>query len=239
MASGAVVENVEFISVGITSAVSAVATEKRFAGHLTVRELKGKLELITGASMNTMTIEVFDENKVSRGKLTNDDVTLSSVLFKNARLHVTDVETVDYYDVNSVEKFEISKEEYEKREDSVQAFKKRNNLGRFNPEVQEKLAAIAAENKERAASINIGDRCETRVPNNAVRRGEVVFVGETDFKDGMWIGVRYDEPVGKHDGCVKGKRYFKCDDKYGGFVQPRYCFVGEFPPEEDFSDDEI
>jgi tubulin-folding cofactor B len=32
------------------------------------------------------------------------------------------------------------------------------------------------------------------------KRASVMFVGTTEFKDGWWIGVKYDEPLGKHNG---------------------------------------
>ena len=58
-----------------------------------------------------------------------------------------------------------------------------------------------------------------------------MFVGRVaELPIGLWVGVKYDEPVGKNDGSVKGVRYFECLDKYGGFVRPDTCrSIGDFP----------
>jgi tubulin-folding cofactor B len=71
----------------------------------------------------------------------------------------------------------------------------------------------------------------------------VKFVGETGFKPGFWVGVEYDEPVGKHDGEVEGERYFQCRPKHGAFVRPENVECGdEFVEVEDellMSEDEF
>lgn len=62
------------------------------------------------------------------------------------------------------------------------------------------------------------------------------FVGKCEgLPKGYWIGVQYDEPVGKNDGSIKGKRYFQCPDGYGSFVRPNLVKTGDFPPLDDFA----
>lgn len=66
------------------------------------------------------------------------------------------------------------------------------------------------------APLRLHMRC--RVTNMGC--GEVLFVGQTSFAPGTWVGVHLDEPRGKNDGSVQGKRYFACDPQYGVFVRP-------------------
>ena len=53
-----------------------------------------------------------------------------------------------------------------------------------------------------------------------------------------WVGVQYDEPVGKNDGTVKGKRLFECPPNFGGFLRPDKLDVGDYPEIDIFASDE-
>lgn len=46
--------------------------------------------------------------------------------------------------------------------------------------------------------IKVGDRCEVEL---GTKRGVVKFLGQAEpLAPGFWVGVQYDEPLGKHDG---------------------------------------
>ncbi|KAI8889738.1 hypothetical protein K501DRAFT_237920 [Backusella circina FSU 941] len=222
-----------------------VASERRFEKSLTISQLKYKLEPITGIPFSTQKITLYHGNNVL-GSLDDDSKMLGAYPVEDyMRIHVIDTNPHrvknQYTDVSLVEKFELTEDEYSKRTDTVRAFKERNKLGRFSDEAAAKEEATEIAYKEALEDIKVGDRCEVASEDNSMmKRGTVKFIGETKFQVGPWIGIQYDEPLGKNDGSVQGERYFTCPNKYGGFVRPTKVTVGDFP-EEDLlmTDDEL
>ncbi|KAL5492645.1 hypothetical protein ACEPAI_4092 [Sanghuangporus weigelae] len=217
-------------------------SERRFDLHLTVQQLKTKLEPITGIPVSAQRISVKNsEEDPSVVAILDDDNRLLG--FYGIRdwqvLKVEDTSppgaslTGQFTDVSQVEKFAISEAEYAKRQDSVLAYKQRNKLGRFASSDQSDSPAHPI-TPESHIGIKVGQRCEVEptTEGGIARRGVVQFVGPTEFgnKTGVWVGMQYDEPVGKNDGSVNGKRYFSCPVPYGGFVRPEKARVGDFPP---------
>ena len=146
-----------------------------------------------------------------------------------------------FEDVSQVPKYEMADSDYDKRTDSVRSFLRRRRWGRFDAEAERQREAEEerrrAEEAELTAAMSPGCRCVVSIPGQPRHRGTIAYVGLTDFKPGHWVGVRYDEPVGKHDGSVGGRRYFECPQRYGAFVRPQRVTVGDFPPEDDGLDE--
>ncbi|CAH2314655.1 tubulin-folding cofactor B [Pelobates cultripes] len=194
-----------------------------------------------------MDLQLFSADNTFLQNLDQDDALLGSYpVDDGCRIHVIDKSGArigEFEDLSRVEKYELSNEAYEKRTDSVRSFLKKNKMGKFN---EAETAQMKAENdrkieEERVAAeaITTGARCEVRAVGLPTKRGTVMYVGQTDFKPGYWVGVKYDEPLGKHDGSVEGKRYFTCSPKYGAFVKPQHVSVGDYPEEDYGLDDEM
>jgi tubulin-specific chaperone B len=100
------------------------------------------------------------------------------------------------------------------------------------------VAAAVVEHGEASVAhiLAIGQRCQVE-PGQ--RRGTVSYVGLMPELQGggWWVGVTFDEPVGKTDGSVGGgKRYFEAMSSYGAFVRGKNVQVGDFP-ERDIMDE--
>jgi len=235
----------DFVQVFVQSTTNSFGTERKFAKSLTINELKNKLELLTGAPAIGMEVEAYSKDNKLICKLDKPTAVLGSYpIDDNMILKVIDScnEKGFFEDTSSVEKFELSSEKYSQRTDTVKSFLAKNKVGKYNEEEmkkkEEEKKKQLEEEEQAAKEIEVGSRCEVNVPGQPVRRGCVMFVGIVHFKPGHWVGVKYDEPLGKNNGSVEGKRYFECEPKYGGFVKPTDIKTGDYP-EVTFELDEI
>lgn len=173
-------------------------------------------------------------------QVTPSDSTLTSTLYS-------------FVENPNVKRFELTDEEYAQRRDTVMAYKVRNKIGRFaSPPPAAPSSSSTSSGGDRGTAqgysllpegLQVGARVRVDLSSSGlnIKLGTVRYVGETKFaKGGIWVGVEYDEPVGKNDGSIDGHAYFACRMKYGGFVRPEKCIPGDWEPEEIFdTDDEV
>lgn len=82
--------------------------------------------------------------------------------------------------------------------DTVLAYKQRNKVGRFAPKTEPEAQETTSSFK-----IPLGSRCQVESSEAGLnKRGTVRFFGKTKFAkgEGLWVGIEYDEPMGKNDG---------------------------------------
>lgn len=98
--------------------------------------------------------------------------------------------------------------------DTVRSYKQFHKLGRFAP--PSPAASPAPPSIPLPATFKLGARCQVALSDQLFRRGAIRFIGPTHFgptstvpsssaierlgSDDLWIGVEFDEPVGKGDG---------------------------------------
>ncbi|KAJ4289709.1 hypothetical protein N0V90_011038 [Kalmusia sp. IMI 367209] len=222
----------------ISSANSS--SERRISPSWTIALLKTRLEPITGipASCQQLSLRVGSQDATAISAADEEATQLAAFpLQPYAEITVGDTRPpgarTDFSDLASVPKYTMPTAEYETRSDSVLAWKKNQKLGRFDPNApsieQQKIRASEREIEERG--LTLGSRVRL-LPESDARRGTVSFLGAVPEIPGIgsWVGITLDEPTGKNDGSVKGKRYFDCSNNYGVFLRPERCEAGDFPP---------
>ncbi|KAI2625504.1 CAP Gly-rich domain-containing protein [Xylaria nigripes] len=232
------------------------SSERRITPSWTIGQLKSKLEPVTGVPPSCQRLRL----KTSAGEsipieAEDEDATplFNFPLAPYAELQVTQSPQafvsiaagpgakMNFNDISGVEKYVMPVEEYEKKTDSVLAWKKAEKLGRFNPDAPsiEKARIDAHGHEIQSRGIEVGKRC--RIGGNDARRGEVKFIGEVREIPGAlgaWVGVHLDEPVGRNDGSIEGTRYWGAASqlKHGVFVRPERVEIGDWPALDDFED---
>ncbi|KAM6225830.1 tubulin-folding cofactor B [Porphyrio hochstetteri] len=235
------------VSLAVSSSLNAFRAYKRYSTALTIAEFKCKLELVVGSPASCMELELYGPQEEPLGPLGCDEALLGSYpVTDGCRVHVIDrsgARIGEYEDVSQVEKYEMTESDYEKRPESLRSFLRQRGWGRYDEEGTrrrtEEQQQTRAQEAALAAALPLGTRCQVRVPGQPCKLATIMYVGQTDFKPGYWVGVRYDEPLGKHDGSVGGRRYFECQPKYGAFVKPQSVTPGDFPEEDDGLEDEL
>lgn len=227
----------------------AATSERRVNPSWTISHLKAKLEPITGIAPALQTLTLRLPDQLDGTAISSEDEDRTEIGFWSfpayAELHVTSLDPalgVAIPPSSSVPKYEMPVETYTSLPDTVLAYKKTHQIGRFDPrapELKEKKVADLWKEIE-MGEIVIGARCILHP--STTRRGSVAYIGPIPEIPGIgpWVGVKLDEPVGKNDGTVGGKRYFQCEAQYGIFVRPERIQVGDWKElglEEDDDED--
>eukprot|EP00471_Norrisiella_sphaerica_P005187 CAMPEP_0184489362 /NCGR_PEP_ID=MMETSP0113_2-20130426/15166_1 /TAXON_ID=91329 /ORGANISM="Norrisiella sphaerica, Strain BC52" /LENGTH=204 /DNA_ID=CAMNT_0026872725 /DNA_START=185 /DNA_END=799 /DNA_ORIENTATION=+ len=203
--------------------------------------------MIVGTKPAYMKLELRDKDEKKICEI-DDKQKLSSLPLKGntAHVHVVDMDPhktmLEFTDVSKVKKFNLSEEEYNKRNNTFRKWAQANLKGHYALKERERHTKAEQEQKvmdeERklAGNIKKGDRCQLGSKTEFPKRGEVKYIGEIKGKTGAFIGIQLDEPYGKNNGSVDGVAYFTCPAKCGIFVRPSAVEVGDFPEEDLFDE---
>lgn len=246
----------EDITVHLTSALTS--SDRRLSPEWTLKDFKQKVEQITGVPSKSQKIWIYQSSDSNDRKAIDSSINESRTTIEDlnirpyTRIHIENTspdpefkeleeELLDSSD-SGKPIYKLDEATYNEMPHTVKKWKKQQRLGRYDPAYKAKEEMITRQNAAKAATLHVGDRCKI-TKAGLERIGTIKYVGkipEINDKD-TWVGVELDEPLGKNDGSIKGKRYFTCGNKYGSFVRPLAIKVGDFhhEQEESESDDEL
>ncbi|KAI3644635.1 hypothetical protein MP228_010799 [Amoeboaphelidium protococcarum] len=231
------------LNVTVLSSSNDVRREYRVDPAWTLQYLKNRLQLIVGCDSQSIELKI-DDGPLLNGS-DHDAETLHALgVIDGSIIEITTPlnQRDNFTDVSQVEKFELDDAEYDKRTDSVRNFMRVNKLGKHS---DQKNFTASDDHSSETFNGNVDDRCQVQLTEDGLKRkGYIRYVGNVDGRQGLWIGVEYDEPVGRHDGSFKGVTYFQCKHGHGSFVAPDKVHVNGLDVDEDedqfaSSEDEI
>lgn len=221
-----------------------VLSERRFPKDIRKDELQQRVEIVTGIPPAAQRLElVHGDGRAANCASFPPEVAILQAwgASDGMQIQVHDKRGPLLADEESVTKYELSDEQYAARHDTLRAYKQAHRLGRFASNAGTVRAAKVTDkhqlNDQHKDGVECGARCMVDTGDGFERRGTVRFIGPTKFAPGFWVGVEFDEPVGKNDGSVQGERYFKTRMHYGGFVRLAHVHVGEQYASEQIDDE--
>jgi len=252
----------DVVSVLVThSNLPTKLVDLRFNLHSTIEEVKGKLYTHVGTPAPNQRLILKSDGKELLELIDNNRMLGFYSVESGMEIHIIDTDPFSLSrgggltDTSLVEKYKMSDEDYDKRQNTLRSFMKakkaedpnfRLSVGStpmFGGGGASKSTAsdeiIPIYGPDSVDGILSGSRCEV-MPGR--RRGTVKFVGEIEGLrgGGFWVGVEFDEPVGLCDGKCKGVEIFECKPNYGSFTRGKNVTIGEFPVRnllEDSDDD--
>lgn len=184
----------------------------------TCETLKSKLEFVTGIPPEHQRIYI-ETNGIKRefsdGKLASMSLNPNSVIEVDDSRPENEQLTFE-----PTEKYEMPLEEYERRDNTLLAWKRKNMLGRFKNDARHVDPVSVSDDSP--LTVQLGDECIVTTSANELLRGEVAFIGEVPtVEPGIWIGVRLPTPSGRNNGTVRGMRLFDAELNHGILVRSR------------------
>lgn len=224
--------------------------ELRFDLHMTIADLKARLYLHHGTPAASQRLTLRDAG-TDICELDDDSKMLGYYSAQSGmEIFVRDVDphSISRFggleDVSLVAKYKMSDEEYDRRQGTLREWIREQRAADPSWKLPKQGPQTAVQQSEvptlaDAAHITVGSRCQVAP---GARRGVVAYVGLIPELqgDGVWVGVRLDEPLGKNDGHLKGRHIFDAPPNHGTFVRPKNVEIGDFPDLlDDLDDDEL